>query len=104
MYIDGHYNNRDAYNRSKERRRKLLDSLKNGPCSDCGQTFDPVCMDFDHIPGEIKSSEVSGLTIAQLASEAALCELVCANCHRLRTKARGFVGAGRPKSQKNKSH
>jgi hypothetical protein len=68
--------------------RVALDAFKRGkPCSDCGGVFDPVCMDFDHRPGERKRFAVGRAdkkwetTLAEIAK----CDLVCANCHRLRT-------------------
>lgn len=74
--------------------RAKVDELKSQPCTDCGQTFDPVCMDFDHLNGDEKSFNVSeGVAKAARSWESVLteiskCELVCANCHRLRTKMR----------------
>lgn len=77
---------------SKEKRRGWIDELKSKPCTDCGCTFDPVCMDFDHI-GTDKTLNVSQMVARNFAKgiieqEIAKCELVCANCHRLRTKKR----------------
>lgn len=69
-------------------------SLKaNRPCMDCGLIFHPVCMDFDHRPGETKKSGISQLTKhgrsnAVIMAEVAKCDLVCAVCHRLRTHTR----------------
>lgn len=57
---------------------------------DCGNRFPPECMDFDHRPGEIKlfgiSASVQGWQ--KMLDEIVKCDLVCANCHRIRTKAR----------------
>jgi len=47
-------------------------------------------MDFDHVRGE-KLGTVSDLIfgeIENLLDEMDKCELVCANCHRIRTNAR----------------
>lgn len=65
---------------------------------DCGGVFDPVCMDFDHRPGEVKRSNVSTITYASsnieaVMNEIAKCDLVCSNCHRLRTKRRREVAS-----------
>lgn len=71
-------------------RRARVDALKTGPCTDCGQTFPPECMDFDHVRGE-KFSDVGKMydySEELLKAEIAKCELVCANCHRTRTKNR----------------
>lgn len=53
-------------------------------------------MDFDHVKG----NKVSGIAIMvgyktismeELLAEMEKCELVCANCHRIRTKKRAEV-------------
>ncbi len=72
--------------------RDLLDELKNVPCCDCGLTFHPVAMDFDHVRGE-KKFDV-GLArqgrhlLAAVMEEVEKCEVVCSNCHRVRTFTR----------------
>lgn len=71
-----------------------MHAAKSVPCADCGGTFDPVCMDFDHRPGEVKSRSVArmvGYPHDEIRREIAKCDVVCANCHRLRTKSRGYV-------------
>jgi hypothetical protein len=93
-----YYESQRKLQRAARRRRKdaciaLVKQLKGEPCADCGQRFDPVCMDFDHRPGEQKRTEVSRIaaewpSMAVLLAEIAKCDLVCANCHRLRTKHR----------------
>jgi hypothetical protein len=70
-----------------------LRKLKEVPCADCEQTFDPVCMDFDHLPEFPKTMEISymmrhRMSWDKIAAEITKCEVVCANCHRLRTKNR----------------
>ena len=56
---------------------------------DCGGSFPPVCMDFDHVRGEklfnIGSEARGGVGWERILAEVAKCELVCANCHRIRT-------------------
>src|SRR5678815_5082071 len=76
--------------RFKRERARLIASLKASPCMDCGLRFPSQCMDFDHRPGEIKSFPVSyaarnTVSLKRVADEIAKCDLVCANCHRLRT-------------------
>jgi hypothetical protein len=73
--------------------RAFYESLKAGkPCADCGGVFDPECMDWDHVRGvkrfNVKQAVASRLGRATLLREVDKCELVCANCHRLRTKQR----------------
>src|SRR5690349_7984783 len=68
--------------------QKLLTELKSKPCMDCKQTFDPVCMDFDHRDPTQKVIEVTQLrnsNTERILEEIAKCDLVCANCHRLRS-------------------
>jgi hypothetical protein len=50
-------------------------------------------MDFDHLPGFEKKTEVSvmaqqGWSLNNLKEEIAKCEVVCAVCHRVRTSRR----------------
>jgi len=74
-------------------RRKLVDELKAKPCMDCNRTYPPYVMDFDHLPGTIKRYNISNITKKMgsqrlFLEELAKCELVCANCHRIRTFTR----------------
>lgn len=76
--------------RRGDRRRAELSDLKDNPCMDCGGRFPPECMDFDHRPGEVKNKHVGYLFYMphKVAEEVKKCDLVCANCHRIRTRAR----------------
>lgn len=59
--------------------------------ADCLQIFPPPCMDFDHLEGTVKLGSINKMLTASmevLKAEIAKCELVCANCHRLRTTKR----------------
>lgn len=74
-----------------KRQRALLDSLKAGPCMDCGNTFPPECMDFDHARGEKEFSvntQTIGRALSRIMAELEKCDLVCSNCHRTRTRRR----------------
>ncbi len=67
-----------------------VDLIKSEPCSDCGGRFPPVAMDFDHVRGT-KFRMVSTMvnySWERVLSEIEKCELVCANCHRIRTQCR----------------
>lgn len=75
---------------AKETRRKnqaLLVSLKNVPCTDCGENYPSYIMDFDHLDGNTKYQNVSALinSKGKLLEEIKKCEIVCSNCHRERT-------------------
>jgi hypothetical protein len=71
---------------------EVIDGLKRKPCTDCKQSFDPIAMDFDHLDGASKEFNISArrgrVTMDRLLKEIAKCEVVCAVCHRLRTKKR----------------
>jgi hypothetical protein len=57
---------------------------------DCGGKFPPEAMDFDHVRGS-KRYNIGGneqLNYATLQVEMDKCDVVCANCHRIRTRAR----------------
>lgn len=63
--------------------------MKQG-CLDCGYKQHPEALEFDHLPGSTKLFKVSdapmlGKIWSEVASEIAKCEVVCANCHRVRT-------------------
>lgn len=71
--------------------RPLVNLLKAGPCLDCGVSYPPCVMDFDHRePGtkRFNVSQMAGQDEATIRAEVAKCDLVCSNCHRLRTSAR----------------
>lgn len=70
---------------------KIASYKESRPCMDCGQYFPAVCMDFDHRDPKQKRFSISN-DIARLwektLEEIAKCDLVCANCHRIRTHNR----------------
>jgi len=72
---------------------ELLRDLRSRSCADCGGTFAPHQMDFDHREGTDKRFRLTagGAMLrpeAALREEAAKCDVVCANCHRIRTQRR----------------
>jgi hypothetical protein len=75
----------------QSRRRSQIDLIKSVPCCDCGCTFSPWKMDFDHL--DHKLDNVSDL-VSRFASwtrvevEIAKCEIVCCWCHVFRTIVR----------------
>lgn len=81
--------------RQYKKLRLILDSLKNGPCYDCGKTFPTEAMDFDHRDPSTKIDKVSAMvykgSLPLLLAEIKKCDLVCAVCHRIRTKNRKLV-------------
>jgi hypothetical protein len=78
-------------NRLKEHVRRQ----KMKPCADCGNSYPYYVMDFDHRPGEEKKFEIADFLATKVVSnyaavdaEIAKCDVVCANCHRVRTHLR----------------
>lgn len=80
----------------QQRRRELLVyiqalKLERG-CTDCGYRGHPAALEFDHLPGTVKLHRIatmaSGSTKAKIDAEIAKCEVVCANCHAIRTACR----------------
>lgn len=71
---------------------ELLASLRDVPCADCGATLPKAAMDFDHRDPATKRHTVSRMllraTTHEILIEAAKCDIVCANCHRMRTYLR----------------
>ena len=84
---------REVHKRHRESGRKFIDSFKRSPCLDCGLVFPPYVMDFDHVRGR-KLRNVSlcvAYPKAKILAEIKKCELVCSNCHRIRTHERSKV-------------
>lgn len=75
--------------------RQYTDTIKlERGCADCGYNAHAVALQFDHLPGFEKSHGISemvvagGVTFESLDEEIAKCEVVCANCHSVRTHVR----------------
>lgn len=90
---------RDRYERRKEyilagtKRRRQENRLwlaehKKKPCLDCGGEFPHPVMEFHHRDPDEKSFTIGmnlGSSRERLLKEMAKCDLLCANCHRIRT-------------------
>lgn len=90
-----HANKQQYFARNAQYRQRvaeLIKAMKQKPCADCGQSYPPWVRDFDHRDGESKFKDISKLTgnsswgIVQREIEK--CDVVCANCHRIRTHNR----------------
>jgi len=85
---------RAAARRARLERRRLeikekLRRYKQRPCADCKNTFHPEAMEFDHVRGKkLFNLSKPPYNLKRVAAEIAKCDLVCANCHRLRTASR----------------
>lgn len=76
--------NKDSRNEVREKIRKIKEE---SPCKDCGNYFPYYVMDFDH-QGDKDFTIANNLhkkSWSIIEAEIAKCEIVCANCHRIRT-------------------
>lgn len=87
-----YYKNKEKYYSNNKARRlaaaKLIRELKNVPCADCGIKYPACVMDFDHLADKsynISSMVTRDCSLERIIEEANKCNVVCANCHRLRT-------------------
>ena len=72
-------------------RKAALIALKGGQCMDCGYKAHPAALEFDHVRGSKVCSIATllqGARWEEVLTEVAKCELVCANCHAIRTQTR----------------
>ena len=83
---------RADYLRLRYRSRvEILNRLRDRPCGDCGARYPPCAVDFDHIDAPAKTNAVSRMasnSLERMLAEANKCDIVCANCHRMRTYVR----------------
>ena len=71
---------------------KYIQDLKEKtPCMDCKYNYPYYVMDFDHVRGKKQANVmelVPSLSKKKIDEEIAKCEVVCSNCHRIRTHIR----------------
>lgn len=67
-------------------------------CTDCGYNKHPAALEFDHLPGTEKKfnimEQIGGRSMDAIMKEIAKCEVVCANCHAIRTTERRQDASG----------
>lgn len=82
---------RSARVRRRAQARAFIEEyLQAHHCSDCGET-DARVLEFDHLGekrGNVADMVRAGSSIRRLERELATCDVVCANCHRIRTAMR----------------
>ena len=83
--------NKELVNHNKQQFKKRLSEIKEASgCMDCGVT-NPIVLDFDHLKDKkynISRMIHDGFSWAAIKKEIEKCEVVCANCHRIRTYTR----------------
>lgn len=89
-----HYANNKGYYYDRNLRRRMaftriIVEAKNVPCMDCGQSYPSYVMDFDHRDPSTKKFDIAKVykisSEQKLRDEIAKCDVVCSNCHRIRT-------------------
>lgn len=100
--------NQVAYFKRRQPRQDYIETIKreNG-CGDCGLVPEVLeVLEFDHRPEEVKVTDVSNLMASgsweAFISEVAKCDVVCANCHRIRTVQRRQLGGQRGRTVQRK--
>ena len=82
--------------RYRQELKDFTNEKKSVPCKDCGRTFPPEAMDFDHLNASLKIGNVAKMVanavpLQKVKEEIEKCDVVCATCHRIRTAARRTV-------------
>ena len=84
-------------NKSSDKRQKDLlskyikDIKEKDHCLDCKISYPYYMMDFDHVRGTKQANVaelINTLSKKRIDTEIAKCEIVCSNCHRIRTHNR----------------
>lgn len=75
--------------RQRAKLQEQLEQMRSAPCTDCGVQYPHYVMEFDHARGE-KRFKISRNTMTRkdFREELDKCDLVCANCHKIRTHKR----------------
>lgn len=72
-------------NKVKQGRKYIYEYFKAHPCVDCGQS-NPIVLEFDHlVDKKYNVSSMVAMPIEDIKVEIQKCEVVCANCHKIRT-------------------
>ena len=69
----------------------IRDLKEASPCMDCKNRYPYYVMDFDHVRGTKHANVmelIPTLSKKKIDLEIAKCEIVCSNCHRIRTHMR----------------
>ena len=79
---------RESSAKTREARRKFLQEEKSKPCIDCNNSYPYYVMQFDHVRGDKEFNigrNHGNRSMTKLKEEINKCDVVCANCHAIRT-------------------
>lgn len=85
--------NRDTHKRNRDR----VLAMKEKPCTDCERTYPTYVMEFDHNDPAIKEFAIGKSNwgwYKKIARELEKVDLVCSNCHKMRTHNRKYADQG----------
>lgn len=100
QYIKKHYQaNKEKYltaiRQRKQNLKELIRQEKMKPCKDCNTSYPYYVMQFDHTGddknGHIARAVSNGWSWDKIKAEIDKCDVVCANCHAIRTHIRAAV-------------
>jgi len=87
-----HANKEQYFARNAQKKlemRQYVAQIKNVPCMDCGIKYPVYVMEFDHRDRHDKVATIGKIILngswKALYAEIEKCDIVCSNCHRLRT-------------------
>ena len=88
---------KDRSSRSRTNRKRIIWEYKEkSGCVDCGEMYPSWMLDFDHKPGFEKIGSPTDLvhkySLEVAMEEIKKCDVVCPNCHRIRTHSRNQFG------------
>jgi transposase len=82
-------------NRTQDKRdviKRYIQEYKQGKkCTDCREEYPYFVLDFDHLADKsfnVSKHRLHTTSLDVIKAEIEKCEIVCANCHRMRTFAR----------------
>lgn len=78
------------------RRRQMWEYKENIGCVDCKEKYPHYVLEFDHRPEHEKTGSPTEIaykgSLSAAILEAEKCDVVCANCHKIRTHNRAQNG------------
>lgn len=74
-------------------RKEVADYKESKGCMDCGKMYPSYVLQFDHTRDKkfIISTYTGNIGIKKMWDEIAKCDVVCANCHAIRTHNRKLL-------------
>lgn len=81
---------KDRTNRIRTKQSRYLWELKESSgCVDCREKYPHYMLEFDHLPGHQKLGSPTDMArnynMQKALEEVTKCDIVCANCHKIRT-------------------